>query len=87
MNDRQLYQQRVLRRKEKDPTQRILTLMNQYWGIDNMHGTPEEKEWAKSRLRKDIMGIARHLSLGMQGDIKLSLKTRRVWETVRERIA
>lgn len=51
-----------------------------------MSATSKEKEWAKSRLYKEIMGIARHLSNGMQGDIKASLRNKAVWENVRNRI-
>jgi hypothetical protein len=84
---KQQYTERVLRRKERDPVQRVVTLVNQYWSIDQLVATDAEKQWAKERLYKQIMGISRHLSNGMQGDIKASLNNKSVWESVRERIA
>ena len=84
MNNKQLYQQRVIRRKERDnPLEKILQLMNQYHSIDLMEATVEEKDWAKERLYKRIMGIARHCSKDMQGTIKASLKNKLLWEATR----
>ena len=86
MNQKQAYQTRQIRRKERDPLQKIVTLMNQYWAILLMDGTTEEKDWARERLAKQIRGLTNHVSPDICGDIKASLKFKEVWVRTRNTI-
>lgn len=70
--------------EKKNPLLKIVRLMNQYHSIDLMYATPEEKEWAKSRLEDQIMGILRHTSPSIHGRIKASFKSKAVWDETRE---
>ena len=67
----------------KDPTQKIISLMNTYHSIPLMDGTKEEKEWAQDRLSRQILGLANHISTQLKGDIQLSLKSREHWEATK----
>ncbi|MBT8449853.1 MAG: hypothetical protein KJO69_09195 [Gammaproteobacteria bacterium] len=78
-----MYYKKQVQRKERDPLQRIVTLMNQYHSIDLMDGTRAEKEWAKERLETQIKKLANHISTHVKGDIFLSLKSKANWERVR----
>ena len=86
MNQKQNYQSRQIKRKERDPLQKIVTLLNTYWSIDLMNGTVEEKAWAKERLAKQIRGLSNHISPDICGDIKASLKFKEVWVRTRNSI-
>lgn len=70
--------------EKKDPLKKIIRLMNQYWSIDSMYATPEEKAWAKSRIEQQIMGILKYTSTSIHGTIKASFKSKVVWDETRE---
>jgi len=77
-------ERKTYRQERSNPLQKVIRLINQYWSIDQMYGTPEEKTWAKQRLEDQINGIIRHLGKDVHGTLKASLKSKAVWETTRE---
>jgi len=70
--------------EKKDPLKKIIRLMNQFWSIDEMYATSEEKQWAKNRLEQQILGILRYTSTSIHGTIKASFKSKSVWDDTRE---
>lgn len=77
--------ERYVRNMErKNPLQKIVRLINQYWSIDLLHGTKEEKDWAKKRLYGYVMKELRNVSPDIHGQIKASLTNKDIWESTRE---
>lgn len=70
-------------RKGYNPMIGIALLMNQYHAIDLMEGTKEEKEWAKQRLAKQILGKSKGLSNILIEELKNSMKSKLLWEMLR----
>ena len=83
MSNRNHYQKQQVKRLHKDPLQKIVTLMNQYWSIDLMEATRKEKDWAKERLAKQIKGLSNHISPQIKGDIHASLHNKDLWNMTR----
>ena len=69
--------------EKRNPVQKIVRLINQYWSIDQMYATAKEKQWAKSRLEGDIKKLAKNLGNTFKSTINNSLRSRSVWEDSR----
>ena len=80
-------ERKAYNQEKKNPLQKVIRLINQFWSIDQMYASSEEKLWAKERLEQQIQGITRHLSKDIHGSIKASLKSKAVWESTREYLA
>ena len=78
-------EKQVYREEKRNPLQKIVRLINEYYAIDLMHGTPEEKKWAKDRLHSQIMGVMNHVSPDTHVSLKASLKSKDIWEQTREK--
>lgn len=68
---------------KKHPLQKIIMLMNQYWSIDVMFATAEEKTWAKNRLEYQIKGLMKHVGTAVHGRLKASFKSKATWVETR----
>lgn len=71
------------RKRGYNPMIRIAILMNQYHAIDLMHGTEEEKAWAKKRLEKRILSNTKMLSSILITQLKSSMKSKSMWEGIK----
>jgi hypothetical protein len=72
--------------EKKNPLLRISKLINQFHSIDLMYATYEEKEWAKKRLRFNILKISEGLNESMRSIIRISLNNKQYWENIRENL-
>lgn len=70
--------------EKNNPLHKLSRLLNTYHSIDDMYGTTEEKDWAKQRLRKQIMIVTKQLSPDIFHTIRSCLKDKRLWERMRE---
>jgi len=70
--------------ENKNPSTKIATMINQYYAIDDMFATNEEKRWAKVRLHDMIIRLMKHVSKDAHYKIKASLDNKANWEDYRE---
>lgn len=78
-------EKQIHREEKRNPLQKIIRLINEYYAIDLMYGTPEEKKWAKDRLYRQIMGVMQYVSEDAHVSLKASLKSKDIWESTREK--
>jgi len=78
-------EKQIHREEKRNPLQKIIRLINEYYAIDLMYGTPEEKKWAKDRLHRQVMGVMNYVSEDTHASIKASLKSKDIWELTREK--
>lgn len=81
-------EKRINYEEKKNPIVKIIRLVNQYHSIDLIeYATKEEKEWAKQRLYKQIMGVLNHCSSDIRGQIKASIRNKDIWEMTRDSLS
>lgn len=74
-------------RLERDPIQRIVALMNLYHSLDNRYfATQKLRDDAEFDIRKEILTLNHDVSLDIQDAIKDSLRNKKYWDNIKDRL-
>jgi len=69
---------------KRNPFQRIAVLINQYHSVDLMYATKEDKEFTKSRIKKDVYRQLKYVSNDIHSTIKMSLRSKDIWDDTKD---
>lgn len=76
--------QKAERQEKKQPLLELTRMINMYHSVDLMNLSDLDRQQAKNRLHKRILGTTKSISPNLINTVKSCLKNKDVWENVRE---
>lgn len=83
LSDLRLLQERINERK--NPSHKLIRMINQFHSIERLDGTREEKDWAKKRLRGMIYSQANNVGSHFSNMIGAYLNDENLWNRDRDK--
>lgn len=72
---------------EREPVQRLLTVMNSYHSLDSMFfPVPKMRDEAKANHRTILKKISEELPQHLKNRVQDAIKSKRVWDEMKEHI-